>query len=166
MPPPSSVLLVLQQPLAAPTNTASFCLQQRLCTLLCRGEWQGSGAGWDDAGLGWAGAGTAGSVPPTVNHVLWPKQKSYIYVHDIDSTGGRAPHGAKQGWLRHDPSLQQEGIAPSGGTFLAEMDAATYDHVLFFFFFFTEDCCNSMKCNNIGKKLVSMSFPRSSLLLG
>lgn len=73
------------------------------------------------------------------------------------------------------PTSKGEGLLPPVGqipggnkaaflpTFLkTEMDVATHTHVLFF----TEDCCNSMKCNNIGKKLVFMSFPPSSFLLG
>lgn len=47
-----------------------------------------------------------------------------------------------------------------------EMDVATHEHVLFVFFSSTGDRYNSMKCNNIGKKLVFVSFPPSSFLLG
>ena len=78
---------------------------------------------------------------------------------------------------RGNPSASKgEGLLPAAGqipggnkaaflpTFLkTEMDVAAHGHVLFFF---TEDCCNSMKCNNIGKKLVFMSFLPPSLLLG
>lgn len=96
-----------------------------------------------------------------------------------NSAGGKSQHGENPEELRRQPrqSPRREGrrMAPCarqipGGnkaallpTFLTmEMDVATRDHVLSF----TEDCYNSMKRNNIGKKLVFMSFPPSSFLLG
>lgn len=83
--------------------------------------------------------------------------------------------GALQATEANPPASKGEGLLPAVGqipggnkaaflpTFLkTEMDVAAHAHVLFF----TEDCCNSMKCNNIGKKLVFMSFPPPSFLLG
>lgn len=76
---------------------------------------------------------------------------------------GKPPASKGEGLLPAEGQIPEGNKAVFLRTFLkTEMDVATHGHVLFF----TEDCYNSMKCNNIGKKLVFMSFPPSSFLLG